>query len=161
MQNKSLHADMLLALVMLAISAVLFFGGRTLPASRFEPMGPAGMPLTVAAALAALSIVLLVGALLKHRTKPSSDQARSATKNPERRSKVLACVAVSFAYLLTLSLELLPFMAATVAYIIAYGLIDGARQPRALIVLVATALLLGVGVSLILSEVLIVQLPGA
>lgn len=161
MQNKVLQADKLLALVMLVVSAVLLYGGWQLPASRFEPMGPSGMPLIVAITLAALSMVLLITAQLEHHSKPSSDQERSARLDPNRRATVLVCIGVSFVYLLVLAMELLPFMGATVVYIFVYGLIDGHRDRRSLVVLVATALGLGVGVSLLLSEILIVQLPGA
>lgn len=161
MQNKSLHADVLLASAMLIVAAVLFVGGLSLPASRFEPMGPSGMPLTVSVVLAALSIVLLVSSYAKHRSRPSADQERVVALDPSRRLSVLACVLVSLVYLLVLALELLPFMLATVAYLIAYGLIEGGFQRRSLMVLVATALIIGVGTSLILSEVLVVPLPGA
>ncbi|MBF9052383.1 hypothetical protein GTA62_20535 [Roseobacter sp. HKCCD9010] len=161
MQNRALQADVLLALVMLIISAVLFYGGWQLPASRWEPMGPGGMPLITASALAGLSLILLARVLLKHRSAETADQTRASSLAEGRLPKVLACVAVSFVYLLLLALEILPFMVATVAYIIAYGLIDGGRGRRDLMVLVATALALGIGVSLILTEILIVQLPGA
>lgn len=161
MQIKSLHADLLLASAMLIVAAVLFVGGLSLPASRFEPMGPSGMPLTVAVVLAALSIVLLVSSLAKHRSKPSADQGRTVLLDTSRRMSVLACVLVSLVYLLVLAFELLPFMIATVAYLIAYGSIEGGFQRRSLVVLVASALIIGVGTSLILSEVLVVPLPGA
>lgn len=161
MQNKVLQADVLLALAMLVTSGVLFFGGWQLPSSRFEPMGPSGMPLIVAVSLATLSVLLLVQSLLKHRFEPTADQERSARLEPGRGSKVLACIAISLTYLLLLALELLPFMAATVTYVIAYGLVDGNREGRGLISLVVTALSLGIGVSLILTEILIVPLPGA
>ena len=161
MLNRALQADVLLALAMLIISAVLFYGGWQLPASRWEPMGPAGMPLLVAVTIASLSLILLAQALLKHRSEATADQERSASMAEGRGTKVLACVAVSLVYLLSLALELLPFMLATVAYIIAYGLIDGGRGRWDLMLLVATALALGVGASMILTEILIVQLPGA
>ena len=161
MLNRALQADVLLALVMLIVSAVLFYGGWQLPASRWEPMGPGGMPLIVAAGLASLSLILLAQALLKHRSEPTADQERATSLAKGRTPKVLSCIAASFIYLLSLALQLLPFMLATAAYVIAYGIIDGGRGRRDLVVLVATALALGIGVSLILTEILIVQLPGA
>ncbi len=160
-RNKISFSDVALAGTMLLLAALLFIGGWSLPASRFEPMGPSGMPLTVATALAVLSVILLISAIFRHEPDEAAEPSDEVGIDPMHRLRVGLRIAVFFAYLIALATHLLSFMVATVAFLVIYGLIEGDFSRRALLTLVTLAFAIGVGVTLILEKLLAVTLPGA
>ncbi|NQV95390.1 MAG: tripartite tricarboxylate transporter TctB family protein [Sphingomonadales bacterium] len=160
MRNSSYQAATIgVPLAGLTFSVVLFLGAQQMPSARFEPMGPAGFPYIISALLFLLSMLDgAIGFFGKQSGVPAEALPHIGDVGLRRMVFGGAC---AFAYVIVLQLSLLPFIPASVLFLAGFGLILSNNIRREMLVIGFAALMLGVGVSLLLTRVLIVVLPGA
>lgn len=164
MDGKSIK-DALPALLGLVFGIALIAGAWNLPPSRFEPMGPAGMPRIVGIALIVLAALEAIRVARLQPTKPieTPDEPLQDTRVTARKGLgLIVFVVLTFGYLAIVSLGWLSFIPASVLFLFSTGLVlTKTRSAKTLLLLAVVALVIGAGSSRVLQDVLLVRFPGA
>ena len=122
-------------------------GGR--PAV-YEPLGPWAFPRALAILIGLLAAGILVAGLRRERHVAAVREAWTI---------VTAVYLVAVAYVAALTFGLLGFRPATLAFLLALGVMLSDRSPKALAITAAIAIVLSFGVYALLTGVLYVSLP--
>jgi putative tricarboxylic transport membrane protein len=144
--RRARNADLVFALATIGIGTLFFLEARKLPASRFDPLGPASFPMAISALLVVMGIVALAMILTGKRVGAADtslivgvNQADS-TATPRPLLAVFSFLAVA-AY--ALALQLLPdtYLWSTAALVTVLGIAMSPRNPRS----IGVALAIGLG----------------
>ncbi len=151
--RKFVIADVALAVVMILMAGAVFVHSFTLPEPALEPVGPAAFPFAVSILLMALSGQVLWRAFTG---QPANDRPA-----PHRKRYDLAALTLGLtvAYLASLQWELATFRQATMVYAFVLTAALFRWRPRRLPIAVIIALVLGVGLKFVFTQVLYLDLP--
>lgn len=149
-------ADLTLAALTLAGSALLLIGAMELPPPRFEPLGSAALPRILATLLILFAVIVAIRALLRHRTHAAMPDTTEGPKADPRRGALVFAALV--AYVFALDVLRIPFLIATPVFVAATGLAIGARTWTNLAAFAALGLALAFGISLVLEKLLYVRI---
>lgn len=150
-------ARLLSYLVILAVSAYLFFDARALPTSRWDVLGAGAFPQLVFALLALLAVIALVDALRKLPGAAFAGFGAAAVQWLRARHLVVALLVLFALYLAVLPRA--GFSWSTFAFLLAAQVLLAPRRPVVLAVLVVLALLFSFGLNTLFAEVFNVFLP--
>jgi putative tricarboxylic transport membrane protein len=145
--------DVVLAVAVLAIAALVLWESRRIPPPFFERIGPAALPVAIGLLLAALALGLLVWRLVATGRR---DEAPAFDFRPARS---LAMLALFAAYVAAMQQGLLSFRLATVAFVVGAGIAMTGLRPRPVAVLAALAVLTALGTQFVFTRVFYVDLP--
>lgn len=164
-----LIVDTILACVLLMISGLAYWGTLDLPDPIFDPLGAAFVPKVLAYCLAFASGILLIktihGAVKLSGAKPSqeaktSEKAVSGQEQPRKRNWLaFASVLLTIAYIAVMYCELCGYRTATIIFLIVFGTMLAGLKPKMIAINLVIALILGLGIYWIFTEVLVVNLP--
>lgn len=152
--------DRVLALVLMGVALVIYWGTLALPPSRMEPLGPSAFPRALAVVIFVLSLPLLF-----RRPNPAEATPESLADDPEddpvRPRPWVAVVTMLAAAALTLGLQfrVISFaLAATLFLAVVMTVLTGFRL-RALPATLVIAPLTGFGLQYLFTRVFVIYLP--
>lgn len=145
--------DIALAIVLILLGSAVFIASFSLPEPALEPIGPAAFPLAASSMVIGFSLVVLWQAVAKG-AKP-----KPAAAYPQRKGLAWLMIAMTLAYFLVMQMGWLNFRWATVAYafLLTASLFDW--RPRQLPAAAIIALIMGIGLKFIFTEILYLDLP--
>ncbi|MBM3599880.1 MAG: tripartite tricarboxylate transporter TctB family protein [Alphaproteobacteria bacterium] len=163
--ERQRRADIVMALVMIAVSAAVWWEASKLPPAPFDPLGPKSFPMWIAMALGGLSVVAVIMALFgralgRAETSLILGIGEEAPEDYALRPglAVLAAV-ITMAYAAALSFTGISFLWATMAYIGALGWAMSDRTRRHTIIALAVAVISGAAITLIFTKIFVLDLP--
>ncbi len=163
MDRSNAWLDILVGVAALGVSVAAWVSAAGLPPPRFDPLGSASVPLTVATILSGFGVVILIQGLRRlSQPRPApSDPADRPQDRPARLRPWLtvAFFAMTVAYVWALSTERVRYSEATAGFLVAAGLVLGCRRPLPLAFLMIAAILLGYGGRYLFTRVFYVDLP--
>jgi O-antigen ligase len=145
--------DLVLAAILLGVSAVTVLGVRDVPPPIYEPLGAAFFPNALAAILAVLAAVMA----WRSWREPGKDEDPADERHWGRAS---AGIGATFAYVVLLGTGAVGYVVLTAAYLIGLGaLLSPDRVPKRLAALTVFAVALAVSTHLVFTRLLYVRLP--
>ena len=149
--------DIALSIAVIVLSVVVYVAAMDLPPAHWEPLGSAALPQGLAVIMALLSVIVLVRGVLALRTY-------EAPKPKEREFKrrpwtSVGMFALTSAYVAAMDLELLGFVEATIAFLVALCLLFTRAERRLIPWIVGFAVVIAVGNYLIFTQFLYIDLP--
>jgi hypothetical protein len=164
--DRSRRADLAFVALCLVVAGVTWREARTLPAGKFDPLGPATVPILLCLVMAALAGLMLlrlaIGRAVGHaRTSLVLGVGVDARDLPYRLRPGLAIATFGLTVLYVLAMQRggLGFLPATGLFLAVLGALLVPRTPRAQAVSLALALGLAVLLDLVFRKILIVDLP--
>jgi putative tricarboxylic transport membrane protein len=112
-------ADILLALGMIAFSAVVYIGSADLPPPRYEPLGSAAIPQGLAVIMTVLSVLLIIRAVPHLKTFQA--KASPITDVTPRPKLAILIFVLTLIFITVLDLGLLSFIPAGIIFMTAVG----------------------------------------
>ena len=150
---------------LMVLSVVIFLETLSLPPGSFDPVGSAGFPRLISAAIGILSLTILIRAarrdLVGSKSTASSATPNNAVSPTFRRRPDLALgfYALSLVYVTVLALRLISFGICTVLFLLtSIGMLTRFYYKRLPIVLLI-ALVIGFGCQYIFTRVFVLDLP--
>lgn len=163
--RRQRQTDLWLAIAMAAISAVVWWESSKLAPAPFDPLGPKSFPMWTAGALGLLSVVAII-IILCGRALGRSDTSLilgigddTPTDYALRPGLAVAASTLTVAYVAILTFTPIGFMWATIAYIGALGWTMSDRTPRHNLIAAVTAVVAGVGITLLFTKIFVLDLP--
>ncbi len=129
--KKKKYVDIISGILLIALGSIYFYSANTLPeALTTEPLGPAGFPQFLAVVLIALSLWILVKAILD-----KSEEANSATKFTPRDIRCLLLV-IGMMVLYVAGIQLLGYTVSTFLFAAVCFCLMGAswRKPTGVLI---------------------------
>lgn len=164
-QRRERRADLGLALVMIVVSAAVWWQASKLAPAPFDPLGPKSFPMWIAGALGLLSVVSVI-VILCGRALGRSDTSlilgigeEAPTDYTLRPGLALIATGLTVVYVAVLTLTGLGFLWATIAYIAALGWAMSDRTPRHTIIALAIAVIAGFGITYLFTKIFVLDLP--
>ncbi|WP_417382903.1 tripartite tricarboxylate transporter TctB family protein [Gimesia sp.] len=144
--------------VFLVITAsAIFVNVDALSPTSLEPLGPAAFPKAISVVIAVLALVFTVKAAMHLRRVTS---AKESPREYRRRYDLAgATVLLTVVYVSLFGFEILGFRWATVVFLGALGLLLTQGERRKIPVVLGGALVVGVGVHYLFTQVLVIGLP--
>ena len=152
-------ADIVFALAVIALSVVVYVGAMDLPPAYWEPLGSAAVPQALSVIMSLLSLRVLIRAGLALRThvpKPRTDEGFKRRPMTAAGMFVL-CVL----YVAAMDSGLLGFIEATIAFLIALGVLFTRAQRSQLPWIAGFAVVIAVANYFVFTQILYVDLPTA
>lgn len=164
-KETSQKVELGFSIFLIVLSALIFRETLSLPPGSFDPVGSAGFPRLISAAIGILSLVILIRAA-RRTLGGSKNAAASATPNEavsptfrRRPDLALSFYALSLVYVSALALKLISFGICTVLFLfISIGMLTRFYYKR-LPVVILIALVIGFGCQYIFTQVFVVDLP--
>lgn len=153
--------DLGLAILLLGVSGAIWSQTGGLRRSRFDPLGAAAVPRALCLILAGLAAMLMLGALAPAvmRARPAAGQDTSAQPDHRQRPGLaLAAMAVTSAYVAALDMLAVPFVWATLGYLLVLGAMLAPQSRRGLAAAAIVAVIGAPAVDLLFRVVLAVDL---
>ncbi len=157
------RVDLLLALAVTLLAALVYWQADQLPPPFFDPLGSAAVPKFVALVLVALSAAVV---LLRLKAKPGMTDPDAGVQTPVDEEPVepavwtaLASIVLPVIYVAAMQAGVLAFAQASTLLVLALGALFARFQPRLLLALVPVAFLAGYGLDYLFTNVLYVDLP--
>lgn len=164
-KRRERRADLGLALVMMIISAVVWWEASKLASAPFDPLGPKSFPMWIAAALGLLSLVAII-IILVGRALGRSDTSLilgigdgTPTDYALRPGLALIASLLTVAYVAALTLTGAGFLWVTIAYIGALGWAMSDRTPRHAIIAAVIAVVAGGAITYLFTKIFVLDLP--
>ena len=162
--NSTIKTDLVLSIVLLGISALVYWETLGLPESPYEPMGPAFVPKVLSVIIGALALLLLAKSL-RDRLKGAVAIA-SAPEEPfqtdywvKQPLMAVAGMVLTVAYIASMHSGLLGFRAATISFIMLSGSLLTKMKMRLIPIFILIACIMGLGGHYIFTKVFVVDLP--
>lgn len=157
-------ADLAFALFCLVVATMVWLEARTLPEAPFDPLGPGSVPLLLAGLLGGLALLLLLRMAMGRRVGVASQSlivgmGEPGADHPRRPWLAVVGFASTVAYVAVMQADLLDFVWATMIYLAALGMLLLPPTRRARLIGLAIAVLGAIGLQLVFSRVLFVDLP--
>ncbi|MEZ5864206.1 MAG: tripartite tricarboxylate transporter TctB family protein [Geminicoccaceae bacterium] len=149
-------ADIVFAVTVLALAGIVWWGTAALPPPRYEPLGSAALPRTLAVIMALLGIMLL-GRVWAGGRRPAASAARPGFR--PRPWLAVGVLAVLVAYVALMDLRLLGFVPASILALVLLGAMLTGFDRRRLPWLAGFVVLLVVAVQLLFTRVFYIDLP--
>lgn len=163
--NRERQADLGLALVMIAVSAAVWWEASKLRPAPFDPLGPKSFPMWIAGALGLLSVGAII-MILCRRALGRSDTSLILGIGDEapadyalRPGLALIATGLTVAYVAALTLTSAGFLWATIAYIGVLGWAMSDRTPRHTFIAAAVAVIGGCAITYLFTKIFILDLP--
>ncbi len=164
-KETSPRVELGFSIFLIVLSVAIFRETLSLPPGSFDPVGSAGFPRLISAAIGILSLVILIRAA-RRILAGSKNSAASATPNDavaptfrHRPDLALGFYALSLVYVSVFALRLVNFGVCTVLFLlISIGMLtrfNFKRMPIALLI----ALVIGFGCQYIFTQVFVLDLP--
>jgi len=162
------RTDLVLALVVFAMSVAVYVRAAQLPPPLFDPLGSAAIPQFIAVVLAVLSVAIVVRRYVLLARQPSAltGQAPAAPVDesdgvaaPLQPTIAAAAIVIVFVYVLSMGLGWLGFREATIPFIIALGGALSRFRRSSMMVLIPAAFVLAFALAWLFSDVMYVDLP--
>ena len=153
--SGSPRGDIALAAAVSAFAGLLWWQSLAIPPPFFDPLGSAAVPRAIALILAVLSILVLARALL---ALPWPATVREQGFRP-RPDIALGLVLLVVAYIALMQAEVLSFRTATIVFLIAATALLGRLGRMTMIVGVVTAVVIGVGGTMLFTQFFYIDLP--
>jgi len=152
------RTDLALVLVIWAFSAAILWSAWHLPPPRYDPLGPARVPMAIAITLILIGAGILISNRLRREpaVPAPSDDTRAAPLQPRI---AFAAIAITVAYVGVMTLDILGFRAATLLFVIGLGGVLSRFARRSMIPIAILAIAISFGFSWLFAEVLFVDLP--
>ncbi len=150
--------------VVLAIAAAMWLAARAEPPPGYDPLGSGTAPLVVSTILGVLAFVLIAKAVLGARIAQSQQSMIVGLDGAAQGDYALRpglagfAMLATFAYAAALAIGI-PFRWSTMLFLLALGGAMGDRTPRQLAIAGVIAVIGGVGIDLLFTRLLLVQLP--
>ena len=149
--STSRRRDLIFALVIIAVAAVVIWEARKQPHSPYDPIGAAGVPIWTAGIMIVLAGSMLLRLALGRSTAGAAKSLFTSTEAVDdsydtRPGLSLAAIVGSIVYIA--AMPLVGFLPATIAFLWLLGSILSDRSPRALAICAAIAIVGGVGLDL-------------
>ncbi len=145
------RSDAGFAAVMIAVALFTMWGVRNQPKAHYDPVGAAAVPFWTAAAVFVLAAVLLARVLLRHSTRGNSLSLFTSSDAIDDSYSVvprLSIYSIFASILYVAAIPVIGFMAASVVYMCVLGWLLGDRTPRSFAIVLAVAVVCGVGLDL-------------
>lgn len=163
--NKSLterRADIVFAIVLMAVGLTAVIEGMKIPPSRFDPLGSGAVPALMGAGLAALALVVLASAFTSLKIG-DGDRLFTGLDDIGEETPSLPRAAGAFAwtvlYAVSLEFRLAPYWASTFVYVAALVLALAPHNKRSYATTVVVSGAFAVGLDLVFRHVLSINLP--
>ena len=143
-------------LALLGIAGMMFVHAGGLPSSAWEPIGSGSFPRLMLAILALLNVLMIIkeAAKLRHTSALASGSIGAWAWRHRLAFGVLGLFT-----LYAFAMPLFGFRWATLPFVLACQVLLGARRPRQLVIAVAIALLMSVGLDALFRHVFTISLP--
>ncbi|MEZ5861575.1 MAG: tripartite tricarboxylate transporter TctB family protein [Geminicoccaceae bacterium] len=149
-------ADILFAVAVLALAGIVWWGTASLPPPRYEPLGSAALPRTLAVVMALLGLVLLGRAWAGRRQAAPAAVGLGFRPRPWLAVGVLAVLVL---YVAAMDLRLLGFVPASILALVLIGAMLTGFDRRRLPWLAGFVVILVIGVQLLFTRVFYIDLP--
>lgn len=162
LRDPDARNDLVLALLLYAFAAVLYWQASLLPPPFFDPLGSAAVPKFVALVLAVLATLVVVRVFVGAGEEPAPvDEATPPEDTAARPAPLIALGAVLLptAYVASMAFDALGFREASILFIFAMGALLARFRRRAVLILLPLAILLGLLFDFIFTQVFYVDLP--
>ena len=162
MQEESpASIDLGLGLVLIVVASGIIFGTWDLPEGSFEPLGSASIPRYVAGGVIVLSIWIMAQAIARMRQpqEPSVATLDAQDSFALRPGLAAALVAFTVVYVGVMAMEWLRFSIATAIFTLAAVGMLTKFERRLLPGIGVLALVLGVGLEYVFTQVFVIDLP--
>jgi putative tricarboxylic transport membrane protein len=160
------RADLAFVAFCLVVAGVTWWEARALPPGKFDPLGPAAVPVVlcyVMAALGGLILLRMVLGLAVGQARQSLLVGLHAEEDDagyrRRPDRAVATLAFAVIYVLAMHRGWLSFLPATSAFLVVLGALLVQRTPRAQAISLLVGLGTAVSLDLIFRRVLILDLP--
>jgi putative tricarboxylic transport membrane protein len=150
-------SDIILAIGMIIISAVVYIGAMELPPPRYEPLGSGAIPKGLAVIMAVLSVFLIIRALPHLKTfEGNHDEITDITPRP-----LLAAITfgLTMLFIAVLDFEILSFMPAAIIYMTSIGYFLTHRNLKRMPYYFAFSVVMVVGNYYLFTKVFYIDLP--
>lgn len=147
--------DCVVALFLIAVGGIGLYGSAIIEKTGLEPVGAAPVPRWISIFIILMALAMLVLAL-----RPAGP-AQAPRRSPHRLQPGLAIASMGLLalYILSMQTGLLGFQAASVLYILAFGLLMSGLRWRALAMHTAIAVIAVLGSYTLFTDFLFVDLP--
>lgn len=169
LKSPAARRDLLLSLFVFLIGVVIYLGALDIPPPRFDPLGSAAVPKTIAVCLMVLAGLLVLqnalglrgGLISAPRSIEGTDEV--AENVDEYRPDPLAAGAaflLPVVYILLIQYGLFDFAIGSTLFVFAYGFVFMPVIRRNLILwLVPVSIVIGIGLTLIYTQLFTIDLP--
>jgi hypothetical protein len=161
-RRVSPNEDILLAVLLIAVAGVFYWGTLGLKPGTYEPLGSASAPRAICAGLAILAGIILAGAIrriLSRKKEGSPEKVTEPLSYTRRPGLAIVFIAISIGYVGLMAFGLVGFAGATLIYLLLSGSaltrIDIKRIPT----LIVIGVVLGFGCYYLFTQVFVVDLP--
>ena len=153
--SRTPRFDIGVALVLIAVSALMWWESYKIAPPFYDPLGSAAMPRVAAVLITALAILVVVRAVVGLRRV---GRARSTGYRP-RPDLAVGIVVLSILYIGVMDFGLIGFPWATMAFVFLSGALLGGFQRRIMAISAAIAIALGGGCAFLFRYVFYIDLP--
>jgi hypothetical protein len=149
-------ANVIFNLVLAALFVGLFVQAGDLPSSMWEPLGAGSFPRLVLGALVVFNLAIVVQSMTALR---STDQPAGTGARQWFLQRRLAFAALAAFSVYALLMPWIGFALASLLFLLAVQFILGARRGRRLLIAAIIAVVFGLGLHLLFSQVFLISLP--
>ncbi len=159
-ESRARKADLGFALLILAVSAIVWWGTAGLLPPKWEPLGSASVPRGIAAVMALLALALAgQAALALRRARPPRSDARAGGSAPNHWGRALATVVLTVLFVVVMQTGLLDFLWAATLFVALVTLTLAKPSLRGALMAIAFAILLVGLCDVVFTHVFYVDLP--
>lgn len=168
-RTPSAKRDLYLIAILFLIGGVLYLGALDIPPPRFDPLGSAAVPKTIAICLIVLAVLLAIrnsvgmrGGLID--APPSMEGTDEVAQSideyrPDPRA-ALAGALIPAVYVLLVQYRVFDFAIGSSLFVFAYGFVFmPVLRRRLILLLVPVSIIIGVGLTLIYTQLFTIDLP--
>lgn len=168
-KNRVANRDLCLTAILILIGGVLYLGALRIPPPRFDPLGSAAVPKTIAICLVVLAVLLVVQNIVGMRggliaAPPSMEGTDEVAENindyrPDPRA-ALAGALIPVVYVMLIQYGVFDFAIGSSLFVFAYGFVFmPVLRRRQILLLVPVSIIIGVGLTLIYTQLFFIDLP--
>ncbi|HMB48093.1 MAG TPA: tripartite tricarboxylate transporter TctB family protein [Afifellaceae bacterium] len=168
-KSPAARQDICLVAIVILIGGVLYYGALDIPPPRFDPLGSAAVPKTIAVSLAVLAVLLFIqnaagwrgGVISAPRDMEGADEvAESTGEYRADPAAALASIVIPVVYVLSIQYGLFDFAIGSTLFAFAYGLVFMPVLRRRMVwLLVPASIAIGVGLTLAYTQLFTIDLP--
>ena len=152
--------DVVAGIALLGLSAVVLWQAEQLPPPIFDPIGSAFLPRAVALVIAALSLVMIGGALAGAGAELAQEESGAgAGGDGAAAGRGLAVVVMLAVYGALLESGMIGFAPATTLFVAATGMLLSRGNRRVMVASVITAIVLAIACRYVFTQIFYIDLP--
>lgn len=157
MASRAKRGEIALAVALIVLSGIIWYGAAKLPPPYFDPIGSAAFPKAMAIVITGLSLIMVTQSFRVSDERPVAEGAGEFPR--PRYLLAVAMYGLMIIYAAIMQEKLLGFAPSTMLFVITAGAILGRFRLRQLLVSIAISIVLGYGGEYVFTRVFFIDLP--